>query len=318
MNVLVHIGYPKTGSTFMQEHLFPAVPNSILLDQEEIKDLFLRIGSLHFDSDSARTCLERRFNAAPEGTIWAILSDEELSGNIHNGGGGGYVAKEVADRLYATMPGAKVLILVRNQFSMIDSAYRQYIKHGGTDSVHRFIFGGGRWAGNNHRFPGFSLEHLEYDRLVAYYMETFGRDNVFVRPYEQMREHNQPFWNAVFADIGLGSAPDAQSIPQKGANPSYSCLSVSLARITNRFSADDPINRRAIVHIPFWIQVTRSCYRWLDRQAIVRRMNRNHTYIRGLIRERIGQHYPASNQRLAEITGLDLRAYEYPMPAKSD
>ena len=272
-------------------------------------ELFLDVSSLLYDPTSAKQWIDEQLKLAHDHGQDLVLSDEEFSGNIHTAGNGGYLAAAVADRLHAAAPQAHIVFFVRNQVSMIESVYRQYVKKGGTCSLANYLRATGSYR---HRFPRFSFDHFEYDRLIRYYMTRFGTGRVHVFIYEQMRSNLESVLEQfcsrleieVFIPKGINS--------DYRANPSLSRLSLICARMTNRFYGTDPINHRVIIHIPGLYKRCLGVYRCLDRTWLARRLERRRLIDDGL-RKGIEERFAASNQRLAELLGLDLQRFSYPM-----
>jgi hypothetical protein len=79
---------------------------------------------------------------------------------------------------------------------MLRSIHAQYVNEGGTRPLRAFI-DGRAVAGSR-----FSLRHLEYDRLVARYVHLFGRDRVWVVPYEYLRASPDRFLDRLCEMLG--------------------------------------------------------------------------------------------------------------------
>lgn len=311
MNVLIHIGYHKTGSTYMQEHMFPTSQHIICPRRPEVKDNLLRHSSLDFSPVALREWGESLCSQEPDKN-WLVLSDEEISGHIHSAGGGGYVAKELADRLHRAFPEAHILIMIRNQSDLIESSYKQYVKEGGTFSLQAYLNAESLMA-SYHRYPQFAYRHLEYDSLIEYYQSLFTRDRVHVYAYETMRGQSKEFFEKLCRDVGIPISDSDHDRTNSTSNPSLSRLTVCLARLTNRFYGRDPINRRCIIHIPGWQQAWRRFYHWIDRFKFVKKWDARSPFISGEKQTDIENRYSQSNRRTAELTGIDLKSLGYPI-----
>ncbi len=309
VKTLIHIGYHKTGSTFLQRRIFKHHPRIHVVNRKELKRVFLRVGSLHFDAAGAGEWIAAQRRTAESGRDSMVISDEELSGNIHTGGNGGYLPKEVADRLHTVLPDAQVAIFIRNQYDIIESVYRQYVKKGGTLGIKKYLFDQG---GLNHRFPLFSFDHFEYHPLIAYYIALFGRERVHVFLNEEMKNDIDAFLADFFARTSIPPADGASRKERKWANVRMSFASIFLARLTNRFYGSDPINRRVIVHIPGFYKICRAVYRGIDRLSIVRSIDRKRSFLSDALRDRITERYASSNRKLASLINVDLSDHGYP------
>ena len=311
MKVFIHIGHHKTGSTFLQKKVFKNHPNIKLINRYEAQKVFLKKGSFFFERKIARKWFSEQVSSLQkEQNRIIVISDEELSGNIHTGGNGGYLAKEVADRLFSVIPDAHILIFIRNQFEIIESAYRQYIKKGGTFSVNRYLFD---TTGHYHRFPQFSFDHFEYNHVIKYYTSLFGADNVHIFIYEKMRENISLFFNDFFSELGIPPLDYMEKIVQKRVNEKFSFASVALARITNRFYGADPINRRVILNIPFFYKTCKRFYKRLDNISLIKSFDREKRMLSKKAVDHIALRYRDSNRELSDMLGVDLGVYGYPV-----
>ena len=108
-----------------------------------------------------------------------------MSGGIHSGG---FDSRDICERLNTCFPNGKVLIVIREQKSMLYSAYSQYIKGGGSYSIKEYLFP------KTKKVKGlFKFNYLEYHHLIEYYYKYFGKNNVLVLPYEMMKEDQERF-----------------------------------------------------------------------------------------------------------------------------
>ena len=189
---LIHIGYHKTGSSWLQRELFgrtdrgfhPLAPDCDQgeLDPRSFARRFLWISPFDFDPAALREEAEALTNQPHSGRL--VISHERLSGNPHSGG---YDSREIADRLHQVFPNALILIVLREQSSMILSSYRQYLKVGGACSLTDYLS-----KGDGIR-PSFSPAHFCYHRLIGHYQELFGRANTLALPYELLRRDPPQF-----------------------------------------------------------------------------------------------------------------------------
>src|SRR5687768_14246983 len=121
--VLIHIGYHKTGSTWLQRHLFNTGTGfSTPVNKHVARQKIVEPNALDYDVETTRMFFESAFEVAIEHGQVPVISCERICGSPH---GGGYDSKEIADRLFETFPKAKILIVIRQQQAMILSTYNQ-------------------------------------------------------------------------------------------------------------------------------------------------------------------------------------------------
>ena len=120
--VLLHIGYHKTGSRWLR-FLFFGNPQTGFgwVDKTGPEHPVRRlVGArpLEFDAEQSRAEFEPLVQKLVDEGLSPVVSFERFSGNPFSGG---YDSKEIADRLAQVFPDARVLVVVREQRSMIVS-----------------------------------------------------------------------------------------------------------------------------------------------------------------------------------------------------
>jgi hypothetical protein len=110
MSVIIHIGYPKTASTWFQEMYFPKVENfDYLVDRWLFYKLFFESDSFLFDSAFTRNLISK--SIAKENFI---LSSEQLTTSLTFGWHSGNYSIACANKLKKTYPGATIVIFIRS------------------------------------------------------------------------------------------------------------------------------------------------------------------------------------------------------------
>ena len=188
-NVLIHIGYPKTGSTYLQDWFFhhPKLlyhPHAIAGFQHSYEM------ARYAESGSDHSCY--------------VLSNEDLSvwkGEAsHLDGNRPFKSYDVrqyqiklAELLHRLYPQGKVLIVLRGYRTYFQSMYSQYLSSGGPLCLQDFITKFG------HMFP---LTH-DYNFLVNQYRRLFGMDQVILMPYELLQDDPRLFLSTIESSIGI-------------------------------------------------------------------------------------------------------------------
>ena len=188
--ILVHIGYHKTGSTFLQKRVFPALSmKQLMFSMDQIAN------REDFDPDTVTSSLAGQYQIS----IWdkerVLISQESLVG--HKEGEPIWDRFVIARNLKSTFPNAKILIVIRNQFDYILSLYTfmVYVKGSERRSLERFLLD------NMSMEPGLRGA-LQYDILVDYYQTLFGTGNVLVLPYELLAQNEGCFVKRISEYIG--------------------------------------------------------------------------------------------------------------------
>lgn len=298
-SVLLHVGYHKTATTWLQHVYFPAHPGiHAPFERPELSRIVVRPHGFTFDAKVARGRLMEGIHGAGAGQVVA-LSNERFSGNPASGG---VDALEMVDRLAETLPEATVWLSLREQAGIITSYYNQFIKQGGTATLKQFL------AGNkpNKRIPLFTTEYFEYLPLVKHFEERFGKDRVLVTLFEEFRDDR----DAVLGDVGAlaGFDHDPAVVAGEGArNVSYSDRSIRSLRWLNGLFVHPLFHQhfRPMIRLPGH-RVVRGVLKVSDRMFGAGRKT-----IKPKVKQILGDRYAASNRALGEHLGKDLARWGY-------
>jgi hypothetical protein len=299
---IVHIGYHKTGTTWLEKRLFdrPEVGFESISLARQISD-FVWVHDLDFDPARYRAELAPRVeHARREGRI-PLITSERLAGNPHSGS---YDSKRLAERLHEVFPDARILIVIREQRAMLLSTYAQYVKAGGLCSLRDYVEGP-----RDHRLPLFSLDQFRYDRLVAFYQTLFGRESVLVQPYEHFRSDPESYVRRICQFCGAKPPPTLAF--SRVENRSLGPLALSVLRRLNPFLLRTSLNGNSPVAIRGLRGPGRALVRRLDALTPASWNERVRRRWRRYADELAEGRYAKSNRRTAELTGLDLEAFGY-------
>lgn len=178
-DVLFHIGFHKTGTTWLQRHVFtPQLDFRQVMNHGEVRRFVTGPNRLVFDPQPARRHIEQE-NRSNESaaTQQRVISSELLCGNPFSGN------RECADfahRIREIGVPTRVLITIREQLSMITATYGQYVKRGGTLDIRQFL------ESAPIGFESFDPDVFCYDRVINLYRQLFGPARVCVIPREAM------------------------------------------------------------------------------------------------------------------------------------
>lgn len=308
--MLIHIGYHKTASTWLQKSLF----NNKEIGFVSPYDSAILIRSLtyphplDFDLNECKKNLAKLLFDLKNSAITPVLSLEDLSGNPHLGG---FNNTEFANRLGAVFPNAKVLIVIREQKNIILSNYKQYVKRGGPCSLKSLLNPPEKWHG---RAPWFDLDNFKFHRLTNYYCNLFGDSNILVLPYELFVINPSDFINRILDFCMIEKKQNLNSsLPfSTMINPSLSACSLEIKRQLNRFiGGRSRINPAALLPIEHLdLRISRLLFQ-LDSiftNPINPYMEKK---LMSLISNKVGGNYQYSNFIINEKHQLNLNCYGY-------
>ena len=308
---LIHIGFHKTGSTWLQHELFhpdsdcfcPLTPDRNLNSGKFIGKHFVRdherylLSSFDMNTDAVQQAVDVVLKCIDPGDRVPVISYERLSGNPH---AGSFDARIIADRIKASFPGARIFCVIREQKDIILSTYHQYLKIGGTDSITDYLT-----RSYDGRRPGFSPAAFNYIYLVDYYYELFSPENVLVLPYEMLGDSASEF----FRRLGDFTGKDLAGFAAKAAvshNKRKDDFLVPRFPFLNMLCRKSSVNGYSPLYLPgskFVFDNVDSLIGFSNRKRI-RKVKRQ-------IDKIIGDRYAAGNRRLSARTGIELSDYGY-------
>ncbi|MCX7621664.1 MAG: sulfotransferase [Acidimicrobiales bacterium] len=296
--ILLHIGYHKTGTSWLQQRVFndPGYGFTTPWTSMQIANHLILPHELEFSVDAARASLAAGIDL-PEGLV-PVLTWERLSGSPH---AGGFDSALIARRLSAVFPGGRVLIVVREQRSAILALYQQYVRDGGIATLEGYLR-----PRNPAEIPQFRFEHLEYDRLVAYYHSLFGAESVLTLAYERLRSDPTDFLRRIREFVGLGST-GCCGVPNEVVNASFKAGTIALKRWANQWFVRNSLSPGA----RYYVKDHERRFAIIDHYVPSSWSRRLQDRWAARIDELVGDRYEASNARLAELTGEPLGKFGY-------
>jgi len=300
--LLIHIGYHKTATTWMQRALFvPEFGYRPLMDHDEVFAMISGPHDLRFDPSVAQGWIDEKSTGLEEGAV-AVISSEILTGNMFFGGRESLV---LAHRLKAIAPDAKILITTRAQPKILPSVYMQYLLRGGTLSPKDFFTGKPALG-----YTPFDPDHFAYDRLHKVYCELFGAENVLVSTQEMLAKDRAAVARQIADFSGNRLTPEGAAPEVEAQGVSFPEYAVPVLRQISHLQGGPVKSSREFTpnNRPGY------AYRWSGR--LIRRLP-SHNMLKGrkpvadYVKRQFKGYYDSSNSALAaQIThSIDLSAY---------
>jgi hypothetical protein len=311
--ILIHIGYHKTGSGWLRRVFFVNPDTGFgWIGKSKMSHPVRRLvaaGPFEYDAAASRREFDPLLQRVESEGLVPVIAFERLAGHPFSGG---YDSKEIANRLAETFPEGRVLIVIREQRSMILSTYKQYVRQGGTLSLAHFMEPP---ISKSLPVPGFDLRYFEYDHLLTHYRRLFGPDAVLALTYEQFHADPVAFVGEIarFAGQPIESGL-LRSLPfETISNPSPSAAEIGLLRRLNRLSWTSDKNPTPLYASAANNRPLRRLAAVLEQRAVSpqRVSARREAALRRLVAETVGDRYTASNRVTSEITGIDLAALDW-------
>ncbi len=187
--VLIHIGFPKAGSTYLQ-HWFAKHP--AMFYQANAVAGFYHSTDLSKYAESAELLHEYFVLSAEHLSAWQGEPDIVGLKNTKLYDVEAYQKKIVAT-LYGLYPHAKILIVTRGYTSFFQSFYAEYLSVGGVLDFDVLL----------KNFGPFFNSVLNYSSTITKYRDVFGEENVTVLPYEMLRQNPLAFTSLIEERLGV-------------------------------------------------------------------------------------------------------------------
>lgn len=277
--MLIHIGYPKTATTWLQDIFFPNVKNFRFVNWREANRLILNSDCFAFNPKNVKDELHIA-------GCNLLISSEFFSTAINSGFNYGYFSYGISHKLNRAFPDATIIIFIRRQQSLIPSAYQQYVKNGGTYSFKRWFYSG----------EVFNFEHLIYSRLIEHYINHFGEKQVKVFLFEDFRRNNRKFMENFCQQFGM--VVDWDKIDFNPTNRGLRLLILPMLKVLNHFYKKPVGRKRFICHIPGLTAVGRGVIKYLNPMPIFGRYLNEDDFLRKKDLEYIKNFYSQHNREL--------------------
>lgn len=301
-SVLLHVGLHKCASTWLQKTIFSDEVLGFFAPLGGMAAMavteFVTVDPLMFDAAQARSRLQEAVSTLHRDGLVTVISHEALSSRPHHGR---YYAPIVARRLHEVFPDARLLMVFREQVSMISALHVEHVRNGGMHSLAEFI-------GTGQEPPGWEalckLSFFHFDRLLAAYEAEFGKDRVLALPLEMLRYEPEAFLARLFGFVGLPVVP----VPSgQRANPTWAPTATEACRLANRLVRRNPLGPRQ----PASYRLAQRFVRAVDALTPAALASRMEAGRRHRIAARLGAEYAESNRRLAAALDLPLADYGY-------
>ena len=301
---LIHIGYHKTGTTWLQDNLFanaeagfvtPWSPRDVICELV-VADPF------DFDAEAASAYFGPGIASASHDGLVPVVTHERLSGSPYSGG---FDSKTIGERLAAVFPRGRVLIMIREQKSMIVSVYKQYIRVGGPATIETFIT---LPFHQRYSVPAYDLRFHEYHRQIRHYQALFGRDRVLVLPFERLKRDS----NAVVSEIStFALSRKLAAISPERRNVGMGGLSAALTRPLNLLFSRSSLNPGAPFYAQGFNHVVQQASIAMDEHLPASWNELYDKRLRRHVEEVAGPRFRESNRLTSELIGIDLKSLGY-------
>lgn len=195
---LIHIGYPKAASTFLQEW-FKLHPQ-LRFNQGAIAGFYnifevCRVAAQNQDINIKYFVTSYEGLVAPNAWAGSYPTEYGKVGFIVSG----YrdLQVKVCNQMKETFPNSQILMITRGFKKMLLSAFSQYVRCGGIMCWETFYE---KYFESNKQV--FS-ELFDYSFVYKLYADAFGEENLIVVPYELLKDDQDIFISFIEERLGL-------------------------------------------------------------------------------------------------------------------
>lgn len=311
--IILHVGLHKTATTFLQERVFPALPEVRFVHPLHVQrpddgpierfifEIFFRNGAC-IDIDAHREAIDAWLETVPEPTV--LISSEAIVGwPIENHSN----FRVNADLLAEMFPDAKIWLVVRRQDKWVEAAYAQVLRSGFSTTMARYLnHREGRFGRYNvglYNGPNVDARDLSWERFDRYYRRRFGEQAVLTLPFELFAKDGEDFLGRFYDFAGLdGVFPDTS----ERVNVRWSPAGLGLAKLINRVPM--PIKRAVRDRVgKDWHPselMAKTVDRWLPSQG-------KRQYLSPALARDLMALHREGNRALGERIGVDLGEFGY-------
>ena len=232
-----------------------------------------------------------------------VFSNDPICGKLFDNG------IENVEKIHALCPDAKFIIVLRNQLSIINSAYRNYVKAGGV------------WTFPRYAEKIVKLRKYDYELLLNKYFDYYSSDRFLILLYEDLVLEPIQFIKGVTSFIGV-THQVKHNLARVKAGPSkyyneylrvlngFTGIFLNLAEMFDNRGLSGCIESRVIRIRRYLSLVGISA----DRRIIHRYFRKAETkqqFGYKKVKNKIKNAYSESNKRLESYVGKNLQRYGY-------
>jgi hypothetical protein len=304
INSVIHIGANKTGSTTLQRNVFPKSEGLVYMGEdgegyEGYKDIVNSLVSdddIYYQPEETRRLFESFLDQAAGKTF--LYSNEDIMTSR--------VPALCARRLKQLLPDAKIIVVIRNQLTAIQSWYVNhgaYLRNVPRSYWHRYV-SFDDWMNYCTTFIKYSpIDGFFYHRIVNMYVSLFGKNNVHVLLYEDFMHKKEMFVNDLCQILGTDARDALKRLDGPRERRRNTLRELRYHRFRTSLLRDISISR----YLPGGKQLKQMWLQFLEAGPPA------DSFMSDRWKEKITGLYGEDNSRLAEMFGLPLEGYYYPL-----
>lgn len=290
MRDIIHIGYPRTASTWFQNNLFPKVQNYTFIPRNVVKENFIH--------PLPGTYQKNWTHNEPEKISPFLISEEMISGKIRAGSANLHFLEIYANRIKETFNNPLIFIFLRRQPDIVYSFYNLYIKKGGTFSISEFL----RQDLSLQESLLFSKWFFCYDIPLQILTKIFGREGIKIYLYEEFASNPEAFVHRFTRELNL--KVDLKDINFNRINAGYTPYQRKIKHVVNKFTRQGVPFKHYYFNIPFTY-------------GLISKGTSKESRLPGNFKRQIEEFYPefakSNNKLIQEYNLQEIKTFNYPL-----
>ena len=296
---VLHVGFHKCGSTTLQGAVFHRHPEVFNLGEPDEDANALRAmrdvwSSCHenpkkrtqFNPDRSRSLWQEALAKVPPGQV-PVFSKETLTLSEFYAGPDD---QRIPTRLHSVTGPARIVIVVRHQIRLIESLYLYQAKGARYEASETWL-----------QSRGDALRLYRYYTVAASFAEVFGRENVGIFLFEEMKTDAAAFARHLCNFIGVDADQGAQLIKGERRNKRVSARFVAYSKLRKALGMNIPLGRM----VPETLRLSFNNFVAGGSDARIR--------LPAAWASEMEHHFRDDNCRLAQEWDLPLEKYGYPL-----
>lgn len=310
MESFIHIGMPKSASTYLQKNYFNKLDDVYFIQKakstfinEKVQDIYNDFTKNH-QLEFLKFCKDNKIDKV-------IYSQETISKMYKNKGKDVIFHLQILKKIFINI---KIIYIVRKQDDFILSAYKNSVMNGNNLSLKKFMnFNESYTHVYHNRMLFLNWKEINiYNRVKELY-EIFGENNVLVLPVELLREDKKLFFTKLneFIDTDYNS-----NISNSATNVSFSDFQIKIISFFNKFTNNGVNSISLIINNPFrtlfGVNVKFDKYihiNYFIKLCIFK--FKSYRLMGDELKNEIISYYSNSNKKLSNLIKIDLSKFGY-------
>ncbi len=245
--IYLHIGLPKTASTYLQNFVFPNFDdNEICYNPAEILSLLRAlVESTTFSRDSllkSKIRIHEILSTIAQDKV--LISDEAISVSDID-----LNCSRNLDIINEIFPNAKIILILRFQPNWFLALYKQAIHQQRVQNLSQFAKDRNILSpttDETHGSTAISLNNFDYSSLIFGYQEKYGKNNVHVLFFENLAKDNYNFVTSLCNLLNVCNRTKKYSVHYKSLSALSIFIIIALHNFTKSLSIKIPYNLAAV------------------------------------------------------------------------